>query len=69
MRIYYFKNQLQNVSFFQKAPTKYWLSAFTGVDTMEKRISKLIHIYWADLNLAEEIQDTDMTPLNNTISI
>lgn len=44
-------------------------SASTGVDTTKRRISKLVHIYWVDLNLAEEIQDTDVAPLNNTISI
>ena len=52
-------------SFFQKAPTKYWLFASTRVDTIEKRISKLVHIYWGNLNLAEEIRDTDTTQLNS----
>ena len=55
---HFFKKHLSNTD-----------SASTGVDTTERRISKLVHIYWVDLNLAEEIQDTDVASLNNMISI
>lgn len=55
---HFFKKHLSNTD-----------SASTGVDTTERRISKLVHIYWVDLNLAEEIQDTDVASLNNMIGI